>query len=138
MHESTWGILSTISTLPTMTGAPFGNPQSHVDGPYRDGLLGNNATGFSYFFVSELDVSQQDVQANPLVSYTITEASLENGCALTDPESPLCVRLTLTGELVEVVDEEEKAFAMQALFQRHPRMQGTSVIGCGGWKGKCV
>lgn len=95
-----------------------------MDGPYRDRLFGDNSTGIPFFFVSDLDVSQQDALENPLVSLTLSEAALKNGCAMTDPESPLCVRLTVTGDLVEVVDEDEKAFAMRALFQRHPRMQG--------------
>ena len=124
MHESSWGVLSSISTLQGIEGAPFGNPQSLVDGPYRDGLLGDNSTGIPYFFVSEMDVSQVDATANSLVSLTLSEAALTDGCALMDPESPVCIRLTVTGELVEVVDEAEKAFAMQALFQRHPKMEG--------------
>lgn len=126
MHESTWGVLSTVSTLPGIAGAPFGNPQSLVDGPYRDGLFGDNSTGIPYFFVSELDVSQQDASANSLVSLTVSEAGVSSECAMLDPESPLCIRLTVTGDLVEVVDEEETAFAMQALFQRHPQMQSAS------------
>src|SRR6056297_778858 len=126
LHESTWGVLSTVSTLPGIAGAPFGNPQSLVDGPYRDGLFGDNSTGIPYFFVSELDVSQQDASANSLVSLTVSEAGVSSECAMLDPESPLCIRLTVTGDLVEVVDEEETAFAMQALFQRHPQMQSAS------------
>ncbi|GAB5032490.1 protein creg1-like [Nannochloropsis oceanica] len=124
MHETSWGVLSSISTLQGIEGAPFGNPQSVVDGPYHDGLLGDNSTGIPYFFVSEMDVSQVDALSNSLVSLTCSEAALANGCTLTDPESPVCIRLTVTGEMVEVVDEEEKAFAMQALFQRHPKMEG--------------
>jgi len=34
------------------------------------------------------------------------------------------VRLTLTGKMVEVVDEKELEFAKQALFTRHPNMKG--------------
>jgi hypothetical protein len=34
VHESTYGVLTTLSTDPATLGMPFGNPQSIVDGPY--------------------------------------------------------------------------------------------------------
>lgn len=69
---------------------------------------------------------QVDIAANPegLVSFTMSEAALPGGCQMTDPESPLCVRLTLTGRIVEVAEGPEKEFARQALFDRHPAMAG--------------
>lgn len=96
-----------------------------VDGPYGSrSLFGDNSTGLPYFYVSPMDVSQIDVAANPqgLVAFTMSEAALPGGCQRTDPESPLCVRLTITGRLVEVAEGEEKVFAMRALFDRHPAM----------------
>ena len=33
MHETTYGVLSTISTQNETLGMAFGNPQSVVDGP---------------------------------------------------------------------------------------------------------
>lgn len=69
-------------------------------------------------------MSQIDAQANNIVSFTVSEAQSPGGCMNTDPESPLCVRLTLTGQLVEVTDEDERDFAIKALFQRHPAMKG--------------
>lgn len=95
-----------------------------VDGPYGSRLFGDNSTGLPYFYVSEMDVSQIDIAANPegLVSFTMSEAALPGGCQMTDPESPLCVRLTLTGKMVEVEEGPEKEYAQQALFDRHPAM----------------
>lgn len=77
-----------------------------------------------------MDVSQIDIASNPegLVSFTMSEAALPGGCQLTDPESPLCVRLTLTGKLVEVEEGPEKDFALQALFDRHPVMAVSWVL----------
>jgi Pyridoxamine 5'-phosphate oxidase len=41
-----------------------------------------------------------------------------------DPESPLCARLTLTGELqILPEDSDEFRFAQTSLFQRHPQMK---------------
>jgi len=108
----------------TPNHATAGNPQSCADGPYGNKLFGDNSTGLPYFYVSEMDVSQIDVAANPdgLVAFTVSEAALPGGCQMTDPESPLCVRLTVTGRLVVVEEGEERAFALQALFDRHPAM----------------
>lgn len=95
-----------------------------MDGPYG-ALFGNNATGVPYLYVSELDVSQIDVAANPdgLVALTMSEAMLPGGCQNTDPESPLCVRLTITGRLVTVAEgTEERDWALHALISRHPAM----------------
>lgn len=100
IHESTWGVMSTISTMTDgIVGAPFGNPQSLVDGPYDASQNGNNGTGIPYFYVSDMDVSQLDLVANPMASITVSEAQLPQGCSKTDPEDPTCVRLTLTGEV---------------------------------------
>lgn len=128
MHEATWGILSTISTDSAMLGAPFGNPQSVADGYYmvrkasrtyspanaftkeihihlptqKGPFYGTNSSGIPYFYVSEMDVSQIDAQSNNIVSLTMSEAQLPEGCQATDPESPLCVRLTITGKVCVV------------------------------------
>lgn len=41
-----------------------------------------------------------------------------------DPESPICARLTMTGILVEVVENtDEYQWIQEAFFQRHPQMQ---------------
>lgn len=95
-----------------------------ADGPYGRGLFGNNGTGIPYIYVSEMDVSQIHIAANPdgLVSFTFSEAALPGGCQRMDAESPLCVRLTLTGRVVEVEEGPEREFALQALYARHPTM----------------
>lgn len=99
MHEVTWGVLTTTSVQEGLEGAPFGNPQSLVDGPYDARVKGNNGTGVPYFYVSEMDVSQLDIVANATASLTVSEAQLPEGCQKTDPEDPTCVRVTLTGEV---------------------------------------
>jgi hypothetical protein len=83
-----------------------------------------------------MDQSLIDSMANPMVSLSLSEASLASVCGnkdriedcslgsrYGDPENPICARLTLTGELV-VIDKgsAEYDFASQALFQRHTTM----------------
>jgi hypothetical protein len=84
-----------------------------------------------------LDQSLIDSVENPMVSLTLSEASLSSVCKnrdglsacnigtkYGDPENPVCARLTLTGTLV-VLDKEsdEYTFSHEALFQRHPTME---------------
>ena len=40
-----------------------------------------------------------------------------------DPMDPRCPRLIMSGDIVKVTDETEKAFAKDALFTRHPAME---------------
>ena len=111
---------------------PFGNIYSFADGPC------NNATGTPYIYGTFMDQSFVDSVENYFVSMTFTEASLSSVCAnhhgisscmigtkYGDPENPVCARLTLTGQLIVLDDHtEEYKFAQQALFQRHPTMEG--------------
>merc|ERR1712238_349381 len=76
-----------------------------------------------------------DLAANPQVSLTLSEASLSSvcparapsaACALPDmgdPGSPMCARVTLSGEFV-IVDKasDEYAHFKAALIDRHPSM----------------
>ena len=39
LHETIWGILSTLSTQEDIINIPFGNPQSHSDGLYHVSTL---------------------------------------------------------------------------------------------------
>lgn len=112
---------------------PFGNIYSFVDGSCE------KFTGTPYFYGTYMDQSLQDSKANPMVSLSLSEASLSSVCAnkdgldacslgskYGDPESPVCARLTITGELViikEETDSDEYAFAMESLFERHSTMQ---------------
>lgn len=42
--------------------------------------------------------------------------------AETDPESPTCARVVISGTFAEVTDTQELDFAKSALFERHPTM----------------
>lgn len=127
MHSLHWGVLSTISTrLPGLM--PFGNVYSFVDGSC------NESTGIIYIYGTNMDQSFKDVKDNKAVSMTLSEASLANcndgplkmcrTVGFGDPENPLCARLTISGQLeVLEADDDELAFARDALFERHPSME---------------
>ena len=134
VHSLDWGVLSTISSRLDGGGTtpiPFGNVYSFVDGPCQNG------TGVPYMYGTYLDQSLMDSRDNPMVSLTLTEASVASVCAQRDripsctlgtkygdPENPVCARLTVTGTLV-VLDEstEEYRFAKAALLERHTTME---------------
>ena len=131
-HSLNWGVLSTISSRltvdadgnimhdvsssPTAVAVPFGNIISIVDGPCH------NSTGIPYMYSTYFDQTMIDVVDNPLVSLSLSEASLTSACSkheafsactvgtkYGDPESPICARLTLTGKLV-VLEENSKEY----------------------------
>ena len=85
-----------------LEGTAFGNVQSFVDGTVQ------NSTGTPYFYVSELDASQQDIAKNPRASFTVSEVSI-GYCAQKgwDPEDPRCAKVVLSGKIVTVTDKEE-------------------------------
>merc|ERR1712146_871223 len=72
-HNLTYGVLSTTSVA--YKGVAFGNPQSFVDGS------ADNSSGMLYFYVSDLDASMQDVAANPVASFTLTEEFSNGYCS---------------------------------------------------------
>lgn len=117
-----WGVLSTLSVH--LRGAPFGNPASFAA----------DSSGALFFYVSSLDTSMQDVQSNATVSFTLSLAAAPGHCAihgaatnasvpLPDPESPLCDRLTFTGQMRKLTSAVEIADATTTLFTRHPAMK---------------
>ncbi|CAI7782681.1 unnamed protein product [Closterium sp. NIES-54] len=69
-----------------------------------------------------MDPSAADVAADPRASLAVSAMPLGT-CGDADPESPLCAKLTLSGQLHRVLDPEELLFAEHALFTRHPEMQ---------------
>lgn len=116
VHNSTYGVLATRSVH--LNGTSFGNVQSFADGGVVD------SSGTPYFYVSDLDVSQQDIAADPEVSFVVSEAEL-GICAAKgwDPEDPRCAKVVLSGTMVEVTEDEEKDKFKSALFARHPAMK---------------
>lgn len=130
VHSLDWGTLTTISSRLGDGDIPFGNIYSFTDGTC------NNSTGIPYFYGTYLDQSLIDSVGNPMVSLSLSEASLSSVCGnkdgldacslgsrYGDPENPVCARLALTGELV-VLDKnsQEYAQATAALFERHTTM----------------
>lgn len=129
VHSLDWGSVSTISTLEGSDGMPFGNVYSFADGPCDAG------SGVPYLLGSDMGTSFKDLSANPQVSLTLTEASLSSVCPertpspmcalsdMGDPGSPMCARVTLSGEF-EIVDKasDEYSYFRAALVDRHPSM----------------
>ena len=146
VHSLEWGVLTTISSrLSTESeqAMPFGNVYSFVDGSC------DNSTGIPYFYGTYMDQSFQDIRRNPFVSLTLSEASLATVCGgqdhllpacdasrrhqgyYGDAESPVCARMTLSGRMDIIdADSDEYRLAQNALFQRHPDMEGWVRIAC--------
>ena len=62
-HENEWGTLSTSSVH--LKGQAWGQPKSFVDG------TATNSTGILYFYDSDMDASMQDINANPVVAFSL-------------------------------------------------------------------
>lgn len=114
-HESLWGSIATTSVR--LNGVAFGNTISMADG------TAGKSTGIPYFYVSDLDESMKDLKVNPNCTLTLSEATVDCTEKGLDPEDPRCVRLSLTGAMVDVTDADELSFAKEALFASHPVMQ---------------
>eukprot|EP01032_Pedospumella_encystans_P021558 gene21558-24444_t len=114
-HENVWGTLSTSSVH--LKGQAWGQPKSFVDGTET------NSTGILYFYDSDMDASMQDINANPVVAFSLSAAQLGR-CTVdhVDPEDPRCARLVFSGKFTLVTEPEELTFATNALFERHPAM----------------
>lgn len=114
-HENVWGTLSTTSVH--LKGQAWGQPKSFVDGTET------NSTGILYFYDSDMDASMQDINANPMVAFSLSAAQIHR-CTVDrlDPEDPRCARVVFSGNFTMVTDPEELAFATNALFERHPTM----------------
>jgi len=95
VHNTLWGTVSTTSV--SLNGTPFGNVQSFSDGTV------DNSTGVPYFFLAAADPVVQNAESNPWTSLSLSEAQLDcKDCEITnqtDPEYPLCARVTLTGKV---------------------------------------
>ncbi|KAL6766338.1 hypothetical protein ACKKBG_A35625 [Auxenochlorella protothecoides x Auxenochlorella symbiontica] len=114
IHEADWGVVSTLSRH--LNGAPFGNVVSYADGPR------GNSTGRLLFYLTTLDATAYDAQANASAMLTVSEAQLPGSCRGLDAEDPPCAKISILGELHRVPASEEGA-ARDLLFPRHPAMQ---------------
>ncbi|XP_071950293.1 protein CREG1-like [Antedon mediterranea] len=120
VHKADWAMLGTTSTHPAYQGRPFLNPNSICDGPV------DNSTGVPYMYASMLDISMKDIAKNSQITLAFSEAEFNiDDCHLTknsDPESPLCSRLVMFGNVIQVSDPAELEFIKKAMFSRHPNM----------------
>jgi len=115
-HYNDYTALATISIRDGIKGYPYTATTS-----YADGLIGKS-TGIPYFYMTPMDISSQDLAANPKASITLSMAQT-GYCSEhdMDPEDPTCARVTLSGEIVQLDENsEEEAVAKEALFARHP------------------
>ncbi|MBN3303488.1 CREG1 protein, partial [Amia calva] len=109
--------MATISTHDPVKGQPFSNVFSISDGPP------GNGTGVPYMYLTNIEISVQDLQVSPIASLSMSLAETKY-CQKHhyDPQSPLCAHIIFSGSVVEVNDTAEAPVAKQALFSRHPEM----------------
>jgi len=119
VHYFDWLALATESTLDNnLQGTPFASVFSFADGPME------YSTGIPYFYLTNMDMSTQDLLVNAKTSATISLAQgtycADNGL---DQEDPRCAHVILAGEMVPLeTNSLEEDFAKQALYARHPAM----------------
>lgn len=109
LHQAHRGVLTTRLADDTDSTA-FGNSISLVE-----------EGGTPYFYVSLTDASMQDVQKNPKMTLTVTEAT---NYAANDPGD--YSRLVLSGTMVNVIGQTDFDHAKSILFEQHPHMQSWS------------
>ncbi|OCT93649.1 protein CREG1 isoform X2 [Xenopus laevis] len=116
-HHCDWGALATISSHSPVQGQPFANVFSVSDGPKGAG------SGVPYLYLTNMEISVQDLQVNPNASLTMSLAQT-HFCKKEgfDPQSPLCAHIILSGSIHQV-DGTESDTAKLALFSRHPEME---------------
>ncbi|PSC73110.1 CREG1 [Micractinium conductrix] len=114
VHQTTWGEVSTTSRH--LGGMAFGHVVSHADGPC------DQPTGRLLFYLTSMDATAQDLQANSSASLALSEGQLAGACTGVDPEDPTCAKLSISGRL-EPVPEEGQQEAQALLFPRHPHMR---------------
>ena len=114
-----WGSIATINSREPMKGYPFSNVIS-----FSDGDSAASSTGTPYFYVTDMDLSQIDINAKNQMCLSMTLAEGDY-CSKTgyDPQDPPCPRLILTGSTEKIPKgSPEYAKAKLFLFSRHPRM----------------
>ncbi|KFM27718.1 Protein CREG1 [Auxenochlorella protothecoides] len=75
---------------------------------YADGPRGNS-TGRLLFYLTTLDATAYDAQANASAMLTVSEAQLPGSCRGLDAEDPPCAKISILGELHRVPASEEGA-----------------------------
>ncbi|KAI3459507.1 hypothetical protein Pfo_016170 [Paulownia fortunei] len=113
VNQGSWGVLN---TLDDKDGSPFGNVISYTD----------SGTGTPFFYLTEkLDPTGINAVKDSRSSFTLSEYVLGTCNWTTDPQAPICAKITLSGRL-KVLDNntKEAASAETALFAHHPQLAG--------------
>ncbi|KAH7289555.1 hypothetical protein KP509_30G008500 [Ceratopteris richardii] len=105
--SSYWAVISTTSIH--LKGAPWGNVADVSDG---DPI---NSTGVPYFYLTSLDPTPQDLAANPNCSVTFSEDALGT-CAEFDAEDPRCAKLTLYGQVGQMIINSMSTSLISKIF----------------------
>ena len=138
VSNTDWGSIATVSRgqAGQPPGTPFANPQSFSDGIANATEPHLRSTGTPYFYMTGLDETPQDLGSNPNGSLAITEAQISSDsiCRRVDTEDPTCARIVLTGTFIDVTvsgTSHENAYALQALYSKHPEMKNWGAPGKG-------
>lgn len=138
VSQTTWGTIATISNAHDSgsNGTAWANPQSFSDGIKNSTDPKEFSTGTPYFFMTGLDETPQDLAANPMGAFSISESQINGDptCQKTDTEDPTCARISFSGKFIDVTKtgtSEENAFAYKALLSQHPSMSGWGAPGKG-------
>eukprot|EP00955_Chlamydomonas_euryale_P098318 365135-Chlamydomonas_euryale.AAC.7 len=75
--------------------------------------------GRVFFYMTPMDPTLQDLRADARCTLTVSALQSE-GCSM-DPEDPTCAKLSMSGRMVKVADEDVPA-AKEVLFAVHPQM----------------
>ncbi|KAH6778046.1 hypothetical protein C2S52_006446 [Perilla frutescens var. hirtella] len=110
--QGSWGVLTTLDK----SDQPFGNVVSYTDA----------GVGIPYFYLSTtLDPTGGNAVQNSRSSFTLSESVLGYCNATTDPQSPICAKITLSGNLKLLAkNSKEAALAEATLFANHPQLAG--------------
>jgi len=79
--------------------------------------------GTPYFYLSLMDTPIKDLQGDSRCTLSLSEAAIDCQTLQLDPEDPRCLRLTISGLMVNTSDKDEEARAKAALFKMHPSME---------------
>ncbi|KAL1505872.1 hypothetical protein ABEB36_005329 [Hypothenemus hampei] len=119
IHNSQWISVATISTQNNINGQPFVSLKSFSDGPM------DNSTGIPYLYMTDQDMSAQDLLKNNHVTVMATLA--QSGYCKDknyDPQDPRCPKVMLTGQYLKLDQSSwEYDFGQKSLFARHPQMK---------------
>ncbi|XP_050308561.1 protein CREG1 [Anthonomus grandis grandis] len=119
IHNSDWLTIATISTQKSIEGFPFVSLKSLSDGPM------DNSTGIPFLYMTDMDVSGQDILKNNNVTIMATLAESDYCTNKNyDPQDPRCAKVIISGKLLKVsTSSAEYEFGKESLFERHPAMK---------------